>query len=133
MDNEHLSQLYEALESARGRVLVCETALRCFISEDLKQELTDYLKNVRCREQTLREILADLHLDPDTQAPRTTANRDDAQSLIDAMERALGKGDLVTAQLVAVECVVDCSLSEMTHYQSRSASNARRQAAPGAV
>ena len=107
MDNEHLSQLYEALASARERVLVCETALRCFISEDLKQELTDYLKNVRRREQTLRETLADLHLDPDTQAPRTTGDRDGEQSLINVMERALGKGDLVMAQLVAVECVVE--------------------------
>ena len=107
MDNEHLSELYEALDSARARVLVCETALRCFISEDLKQELSDYLKNVRSREQTLREILADLHLDPDTQAPRTTPVRKSEQSLIKAMERALGKGDPVTAQLVAVECVVE--------------------------
>ena len=107
MDNEDLSQLYEALDSARGGVLVCETALRCFINEDLKQELNDYLNHVRDREQTLREILADLHLDPATQAPRTSSVRGSEQSLINAMERALVKGDPVTAQLVAVECVVE--------------------------
>ena len=107
MDNEHLSQLYEALESARGGVLVCETALRCFINEDLKQELNEHLKHVRHREQTLREILADLHVDPDTQTPRTTTVCESEQSLINAMERALVKGDPVTAQLVAVECVVE--------------------------
>jgi hypothetical protein len=106
MNNVHLSQLYEALERDHGGVLVCETALRCFISEDLKQELNEYLNHVRQREQMLREILADLQLG-DTQTPQRPAVREVEQSLINVMERALGKGDPVTAQLVAVECLVE--------------------------
>ena len=112
MNREHLSQIYEAWESNRRGVLVCETALRCVINEDLRQELTDFLKRMRHREQILRGVFEELQLDPDEQTPRTAAVRHRDLSLVRAMEQALNNGDPVTAQLVAVECVIEAGLRQ---------------------
>ena len=109
-NREDLSQIYEAWESNRRGVLVCETALRCVINEDLREELTEYLTRMRHREQMLRGVFEELQLDPDEQTPRTTAVRHNGLTLVMAMERALSDGDPVTAQLVAVECVVEAGL-----------------------
>ena len=110
MNTEHLSQLYEALETDCRGVLVCETALRCVINEDLRDELTEYLRRARHREQILRGVFEELHLDPDEQTPGRTEVRRRGQSLVRAMEEALSNGDAVAAQLVAVECVVEAGL-----------------------
>ena len=43
MKNEQLNQLlYEALETEMGGVQVYETAIRCAVNEDLKQEWEEY-------------------------------------------------------------------------------------------
>jgi hypothetical protein len=110
MNTEQLSQLYEALESDQSGILVYETALRCVINEDLRKELTEYLQRTRQREQILRGVFEELHLDPEVETSVRAAVRDMDRSLVETMEQALNKGDAVTAQLVAVECVVEAEL-----------------------
>ena len=110
MNTEQLSQLCEALESDQGGIRVYETALRCVINEDLRKELTLYLHRTRHREQILRGVFEELHLDPEVDTPTRAAVRHMDRSLVETMEQALDKGDAVAAQLVAVECVVEAEL-----------------------
>lgn len=107
MKHEQLKELlYQALETEQGGILVYETALRCAINEDLKEEWTEYLEQTRNHEQIVRGVMEQLNFDPEEDTPGRGVVHHIGQSLVQAMEMALDQGPPEGAQLVACECVV---------------------------
>jgi activator of 2-hydroxyglutaryl-CoA dehydratase len=98
--------LYQSLETEKGGIEIYETALRCAVSADLKQEWEEYLQQTREHEQIVREVMDKLGLDPDTETPGRKVVRHIGESLVEAMEMALDAGKPEAAQVVACECVV---------------------------
>lgn len=98
--------LYQALETEQGGILIYETALRCAINEDLKEEWTEYLDQTRTHEQVVRGVMEQLGLDPEEETPGRSVVHHIGQALVQAMEMALDEGTPEAAQLVATECVV---------------------------
>ena len=86
MKNESLNQLlYEALETEMGGVKVYETAIRCAINEDLKEEWEEYLEQTQHHEEIVRELFTKLGLDPEAETPGRQVVRHIGQSLVKAM------------------------------------------------
>jgi rubrerythrin len=107
MNQEQLKELlYQALETEQGGILVYETALRCAINDDLKEEWTEYLEQTRNHEQVVRRVMEQLGMDPEQDTPGRTVVHHIGQALVEAMETALDSGSPDAAQLVAVESVV---------------------------
>ncbi len=113
MNNEQLNQLlYEALETEIGGVQVYETAIRCAVNKDLKEEWQEYLTQTRKHEQVMRELLTKLRLDPALETPGRQVVRHIGQSLVKAMEMAKQAGKPEAAQIVAAECVVQAETKD---------------------
>jgi rubrerythrin len=107
MNKEQLNELlYQALETEKGGVQIYETALRCAVNEDLREEWQEYLEQTRNHVQTLLGVFDQLGLDPQTETPGTEVVRHIGESLVKAMEMALDAGEPEAAQIVAAECVV---------------------------
>jgi rubrerythrin len=98
--------LYQALETEKGGVQIYSTALRCVINEDLKEEWNKYLEQTKTHVQVVTDILRELGLDPNAEAPGRKVVRYIGTSLVKAMELALRCADPQAAQIVAAECVV---------------------------
>lgn len=97
--------LLEALEHEKGGVQVYETALRCVLNEDLKEEWEEYLEQTRTHVTTLEGVCKDLDLDAEEETPGRKIVRHVGSSLVQAMEMALQNGNREAAELVAAECV----------------------------
>jgi rubrerythrin len=107
MNRDGLKELlYQALETEQGGVQVYETALRCALNEDLKQEWQEYLEQTQNHERIVRELVQTFGLDPDTETPGRLVVRHIGESLVKAMEMALDAGHPEAAQVVAAECIV---------------------------
>lgn len=107
MNNENLHELvYQALETEQGGIEIYETAIRCAVNPELKEEWQEYLEQTTEHERILRELVEALELDPGVETPGRLVVRHIGQSLVEAMEMALGSGQPEAAQLVATECVV---------------------------
>ena len=107
MKNEQLNELlYQALETELGGVQVYTTALRCVLNEDLKEEWEKYLEQTTNHVQIVKDTMAKLGLDPETETPGRKVVRHIGESLIKAMEMALETGEPEAAQLVAAEAIV---------------------------
>jgi rubrerythrin len=105
--------LLQSLEHEMGGVKVYETALKCVLNEDLKEEWEKYHQETERHVQVLRDVFAQMQLDPEEQSPGRKIVRDMGQSLVKAMEAALAAGDKEAAQCVACESVV---LAETTDH-----------------
>jgi hypothetical protein len=107
MKREQLDELLlQSLEREMGGVKVYETALKCALNEDLKEEWEKYLEETQNHVQILHDASITLEIDPDQEAPGRGIVRDMGAALVKAMEKALATGDMAAAQLVACECVV---------------------------
>ena len=107
MKQEQLHELlYQMLETEMGGVQIYETALRCVVNEDLKEEWEEYLEHTQEHVEIVREMFEKLGLDPETETPGRTVVHHMGESLVKAMEMALEAGDPAAAELVAAECVV---------------------------
>jgi len=107
MKREQLKELLlQSIEHEAGGVQVYQTALKCAVNEDLKEEWEKYLEETTTHEQILRSTCVALEVDPDEESPGRTIVRALGESLVQAMERALETGTPEAAQLVACECVV---------------------------
>jgi rubrerythrin len=107
MKEEQLHELlYQALETEIGGVQVYETAVRCAVNEELKEEWKEYLEQTRNHERILLEVFDELGLDKEKETEGRKVVRHIGQSLVKAMEMALKGGKPEAAQLVAAECVV---------------------------
>jgi rubrerythrin len=106
MKEKQLNELlYQALETELGGVQVYTTALRCVVNDDLKEEWEKYLDQTRKHVQIVQDTMKQLGLDPETETPGRLVVRHTGESLVKAMEMALGSGDKAAAQLVAAESV----------------------------
>jgi hypothetical protein len=107
MNHDELNDLlYQALETEQGGVQIYETALRCVVNDQLKQEWEEYLEQTQNHVRVVEELITEMGLDPETETPGRLVVRQLGHSLVKAMEMALGAGKPEAAQLVAAECVV---------------------------
>ena len=109
--------LYEALETEMGGVQIYETALRCVVNDDLKEEWQNYLDQTKNHVQIVRGVFEKLKLDPDAETPGRQVVRHIGQSLVKAMEMALQAGKPDAAQLVATECVVEAETKDHLNWE----------------
>jgi rubrerythrin len=91
--------LYQALETEVGGVQVYKTALRCSVNEDLKEEWQKYLEQTQNHERVMRELFEKMGLDPEADTPGRQVVRHIGESLVKAMEIALGNGHPEAAQI----------------------------------
>ncbi len=59
--------LLQSLEHEMGGVKVYETALKCVLNEDLKEEWEKYHQETEHHVQVLRDVFAQMQLDPEEQ------------------------------------------------------------------
>jgi rubrerythrin len=107
MNKQQVNELVlQSLEQEIGGIQVYETALKCAINEDLRDEWKKYLEQTRNHEQILRGVCKALDVDAAKETPGRTILRSLGGALVDAMETALAAGKREAAELVACECVV---------------------------
>ncbi|HSK07752.1 MAG TPA: hypothetical protein VK990_09555 [Acidimicrobiia bacterium] len=118
MRDEQVNELlYQALETELGGVQVYETALRCTVNEDLRQEWQGYLDETRNHVEIVNDIFTELELDPEMETPGRAVVRFKGEALVKAMNMALDAGDMTAAQLVAAECVVDAEIKDHANWE----------------
>jgi hypothetical protein len=98
--------LLQSLEHEKGGVQIYQTALKCVLNEDLRDEWEKYLDQTREHVRILTELLVGLKVDPYLATPGRQVVRYTGASLVQAMQMALTSGPAEAAQLVACECVV---------------------------
>jgi rubrerythrin len=109
--------LYQALETELGGVQVYETALRCTVNEDLREEWQGYLDETKNHVEIVNDIFTELELDPEVETPGRAVVRFKGEALVKAMNMALEAGDMTAAQLVAAECVVDAEIKDHANWE----------------
>jgi rubrerythrin len=109
--------MLQSLEHEMGGVKIYQTALKCAINEDLKEEWERYLQETEKHVQVLQDACLQMNLDPEEQTPGRKITRDMGASLVAAMQAALGTGDEEAAQCVACECVVHAETTDHFNWQ----------------
>jgi len=118
MKTEQLNQLlYEALETEMGGVQVYKTAIRCAVNEELKEEWEQYLQQTQKHVEIVRDLCQKFRLDPQAETPGRKVVRHIGESLVKAMEMALGAGNPEAAQIVAAECVVEAETKDHLNWE----------------
>ena len=118
MKRDQLNELlYQALETEAGGVQVYETAIRCAVNTDLKEEWQKYLEQTRDHEQKLRMLMDRLGLDPAKETRGRQVVRHKGESLVEAMKMALKGTNPQAAQLVATECVVNAETKDHQNWE----------------
>jgi rubrerythrin len=109
--------LLQALEHEKGGTLVYQTALKCVVNEDLKEEWEEYLEQTEKHVQVLHDACLQLEIDPEEQTPGRKITHDIGAALVAAMEAALGTGDKEMAECVAAEMVVHAEMTDHFNWQ----------------
>jgi rubrerythrin len=118
METKMLKELLlQSLEHEMGGVKIYETALKCVLNEDLKEEWEKYHQETEKHVQVLHDLCLQLQMDPEEQTPGRKITHDKGMALIAAMESALGAGDREAAQCVACESVVIAELVDHTNWE----------------
>jgi hypothetical protein len=107
METEMVKELLlQSLEHEMGGTEIYQTALKCAVNEDLKEEWEKYLEQTEKHVQVLHDACLQLEFDPEEQTPGRKITHDKGAALVASMEAALGSGDREMAQCVACEAVV---------------------------
>jgi hypothetical protein len=107
MDTKQFAELIlQSLEHELGGRLVYETALKCVVNDELREEWEKYLEETRSHVETLTTVCRSLEIDASEETPGRSIVRHLGESLVDAMEMARAAGTPEAAELVACECVV---------------------------
>jgi rubrerythrin len=107
MKTDQLKQLlYQSLETEQGGIEIYQTALRCALNPDLRDEWEGYLEETQNHETIVRTLMEELGFDPDRETPGRLVVRHIGTALVQAMEMALESASPAAAELVATECVV---------------------------
>lgn len=109
--------LYQLLETELGGVQVYETALRCAVNEDLKEEWEKYLDETKRHVQIARGAVEAAGLDPDADVPARMTVRSMGETLVKMMKLALSQGDPKAAELTACECVVEAETKDHQNWE----------------
>ena len=106
MNKEQIAELmYQALETEQGGVQIYETAVRCAVNEDLKEEWEKYLEQTEHHVEIVEGLFETFGLDTKTETPGRLVVRHIGESLVKAMEMAMDAGNAAAAQIVAAECI----------------------------
>ena len=106
MSKEQIAELlYQALETEKGGVQIYETAVRCAVNEDLKEEWEKYLEQTEHHVEIVEGLFETFGLDPETDTPGRLVVRHIGESLVGAIEMAMDAGNADAAQIVAAECI----------------------------
>lgn len=106
MNTDQLNELLlQSLEHEKGGVQVYETALKCVVNRDLREEWEGYLDETREHVRVLTDVLIALEVDPYQETPGRQVVRYLGSSLVQAMQMALTSAPKEAAELVACECV----------------------------
>jgi rubrerythrin len=107
MNDDQINELLlQALETEIGGIEVYTNAMQCAVNDELKEEWEKYLEQTTEHEAIVRGVFEQLGLDPDAETPGRQVVRHIGESLVTAMQMAVGAGDPKAAELVAGECVV---------------------------
>ena len=107
MDTKQFAELIlQSLEHELGGLQVYETALKCVVNDELREEWEKYLEETRSHVEALTTVCRTLEIDASEETPGRSVVRHLGESLVDAMEMALASGTPEGAELVACECVV---------------------------
>jgi rubrerythrin len=109
--------LLQSLEHEMGGVKIYETALKCVLNEDLKEEWEKYHQETERHVQVLHDVCLQMQLDPEEQTPGRKITHDKGTALVAAMEAALAAGDKEAAQCVACESVVMAELVDHSNWE----------------
>jgi rubrerythrin len=109
--------LYQALETEIGGVQVYQTAIRCAVNDDLREEWQKYLEETENHVRIVNQVFADLGLDTEKETPGREVVRFKGQALVTSMEMAVEAGDAAGAQLVAAEAVVDAETKDHANWE----------------
>jgi hypothetical protein len=107
----------QSLEHEMGGIKVYQTALKCAVNEDLKEEWEKYLEETEKHVQVLHDACLQLEFDPEEQTAGRKITHDVGASLVAAMEAALGTGDKEMAECVACEMVVHAEMTDHFNWQ----------------
>ena len=118
MNQKEMTELLlQALEHEKGGVQVYETALRCALNKDLREEWEEYLDQTRTHVQILQSTCEQLGIDAEQRTPGCEVIAHLGASLVKAMTMAAGAGNPKAAQLVACECVVLAETKDHLNWQ----------------
>ena len=118
LDTANVQELLcQALETEMGGIQVYETAIRCAVNDDLREEWQKYLEETRRHHEILLGVFEGLGLDPAMRTPGRDVVAHIGQSLVQAMEMALASGDANLAQIVAGECVVHAEAKDHMNWE----------------
>ena len=107
MDTKQFAELIlQSLEHELGGLQVYETALKCVVNDELREEWEKYLEETRSHVETLTTVCRSLEIDASEETPGRSVVRHLGEALVDAMELSLASGTPEAAELVACECVV---------------------------
>jgi hypothetical protein len=109
--------LLQSLEHEMGGVKIYETALKCVVNEDLKEEWEKYHEETEKHVQVLHDACLQLQLDPEEQTPGRKITHDKGAALVASMEAALAAGDKEAAQCVACEAVTMAELVDHSNWE----------------
>lgn len=109
--------LLQSLEHEMGGVQIYETALKCVINEDLKEEWEKYHEETEKHVQILHDVCVQMQLDPEEQTPGRKITHDKGAALVASMEAALAAGDKEAAQCVACEAVTMAELVDHSNWE----------------
>ena len=118
MKKEQIAELlYQALETEKGGVEIYETAVRCAVNEDLKEEWEKYLEQTEHHVEVMEGLFETFGLDPETDTPGRLVVRHIGESLVRAMEMAMDAGNPDAAQIVAAECIALAETKDHLNWQ----------------
>jgi hypothetical protein len=128
MKREQLNELiYQMLETEHGGDQVYETALRCALNDELKQEWEEYLEQTKNHERIVLDLMEKMGLDPEDETPGRVVVRHTGESLVKAMELALASGPPEAAQRVACESVVLAETKDHLNWELLHEASSRAQ------
>ena len=118
MDRKQVEELlYQALETELCGVQVYQTAIRCVINDDLREEWAKYLDETETHVRIMKDVFAELDIDPEAENPGRDVVRFKGEALVQSMQMALEAGEPAAAQLVAAEAVVDAETKDHANWE----------------
>ena len=109
--------LLQSLEHEMGGVKIYQTALKCVVNDELREEWEKYYQETETHVQILRDVCSQMQIDPDEQTPGRKIVHDLGAAYVAAMEAALGAGEEEAAQHVAAQCVTLAELTDHANWE----------------
>jgi len=110
--------LGQMLETERGGMQVYETALKCVVNDELKEEWEKYLDETKQHTEIVTRLIEHFGGDPEAMTPGRQVVHHIGTSLVQGMEMALAAGGPPeAAELVAAECVVHAETKDHLNWE----------------